>query len=248
MHGDGRVRLLAGRPERVPVAGVERGEAELGRVLAEGDGVAALGGAAADLGGGRLGVPQRDERERDQTAPSGPAAPLVDHPVVVDLQTEQGERLVVPLGETLPGEARERVRVVDPDLLVVGVHVTQAGRLVVGARAKVLVNSRDVLVPLERHATGRVEAVGTHDEVVEEPDVGPGAVFDAALHREDAALERALRLLAHAAGSALAQRGRELALPEISGLEDVVVDRNDEGEVLFGRRGWCGGDGHGVAP
>ena len=173
MHGDGGVRFLARRPERVPVAGVERREAELGRVLAEGDGVASLGRAAPYLGRGGHRVPERNEGERDQAAPAGAAAPLVDHPVVVDLEAEQGEVLVGSLGEALPGEAREGVRVVDPDLLMVGVHVGQAGRLVVGPGAEVLVDGRQVLVPLEGHAAGRVEAVGAHDEVVEDPDVGP---------------------------------------------------------------------------
>ena len=39
-------------------------------------------------------------------------------------------------------------------------------------------------------------------------------------------------------GPRSAQRGRELALPQVSGLEDVVVDRDDEGEVLLGRLWW----------
>ena len=128
---------------------------------------------------------------------------------------------------------------------------SQSGRLVVGTRAEVLVDGRQVLVPLERHAAGRVEAVGAHDEVVEEPDVGPRAVLDVALHRERAALERALGLLPHATGSTVAECGGELALPQVTRLEDVVVDRDDEGEVLLRRRGGGGrgaggGRGHGL--
>ena len=67
------------------------------------------------------------------------------------------------------------------------------------------------------------------------------AVVDVALHGEHAALERALGLLPHAARAPLAQRGRELALPQVAGFEDVVVDRDDEGELLFGWRGRHGG-------
>ncbi len=173
MHGDRGVGLLAGLPEHVPVAGVERGEAELGRVLAEGDGVAALGGAPPNLGRGRVRVPQRDEGQRHQASLARAAAPLVDHPVVVDLEAGEGELLVFPFGEPLAGEARKGVRVVDPDLLVVGVHVGEAGRLVIGARPEVLVDRRDVLVLLDRHPSRRMQPVRAHDQVVEEPDVGP---------------------------------------------------------------------------
>ena len=50
------------------LAGVDRRQPERVGVLGEGDGVAALGGAAAHLVGGELGVPQRDHGERDEPA------------------------------------------------------------------------------------------------------------------------------------------------------------------------------------
>ena len=94
-----------------------------------------------------LGVPQRDEGQRDQKPPSGSAAPIVDHPVVVDLQAERGRATCRAARRSPAGEARKSVRVADPDLLVVEVHVGQTGRLVVGARTEVLVDGRQVLVP-----------------------------------------------------------------------------------------------------
>ena len=69
---------------------VHRRQPQLVGVLAEAHGVAALVGAAADLLRGQLGVPQRDQRERDQPAAALTAAPVVDHPVVVGLHAERG--------------------------------------------------------------------------------------------------------------------------------------------------------------
>ena len=104
---------------------MDRRQAERVRVLGEGDGVAALGRAAADLGGGQLGVPQRDHGERDEPALAVAGAPLVDHPVVVGLHAEERELLVVALEEGLAAEAGQRVREADRRVDVVGVHVGQ---------------------------------------------------------------------------------------------------------------------------
>ena len=86
-----RALVAARLPERVPVVGVEARVAELRRVLRERDRVAALGGDAAHLGGHRLRVPDRRQRERDEAAGIG-AAPLVDVPVVVGLQDRERRR------------------------------------------------------------------------------------------------------------------------------------------------------------
>ena len=41
--------------------------------------------AAARFFGGEHGIPERDEREGDELASAGTAAPVVDDPIVVDL-------------------------------------------------------------------------------------------------------------------------------------------------------------------
>ena len=58
--------------------------------------------------------------------PLGRAAPLLDHPVVVGLDAQQGELLVLGLGEGLAAEARER-REAERRLEVVDVHVLEPG-------------------------------------------------------------------------------------------------------------------------
>ena len=76
------------------------GQAELLGVLGEGDGVAALLGHAAHLGGHELDVPDRRDGQRDHPARVG-AAPLVDVPVVVGPQQLDGDVLVLAGGEQL---------------------------------------------------------------------------------------------------------------------------------------------------
>ena len=131
VHAHDGVGLLAGLEERVPVAGVDRRQPQRVGVLGEGHGVAAPGGARPDLGGGQLGVPQRDHRERDEPALAVAGAPLVDHPVVVGLDAGQREVGVAALSldpllvERLAAEAGERVGEADRRLDVVGVHVGQ---------------------------------------------------------------------------------------------------------------------------
>ena len=105
---------------------VDAGQAEVRRQLAERDGPHAAGRVAPHLGGGELGVPQRDEAQRDEPAPAA-AAPLLDHPVVVGLDAEQGELLVLAPQEDLPAEARV-VREAQLGLDAVEVHVGEARR------------------------------------------------------------------------------------------------------------------------
>jgi hypothetical protein len=117
---------------------VHRGQPEERRDLAEADGAHAPLRVAPHLLGGQLGVPQRNEGERDEPALGLGPAPLLDHPVVVGLDAEQPELLVLGLGEGLaaePGEGREAER----RLEVVDVHVLEAGLDRVGAGAHVLV-------------------------------------------------------------------------------------------------------------
>ena len=77
------------------------------RVLREGDGPVALRGAAADLGGAQLGIPQLADDHRHEH-PGHRRAPLVDHEVVVGPDAEVGERLVLELVEQHAAEAGQR--------------------------------------------------------------------------------------------------------------------------------------------
>jgi hypothetical protein len=62
-------------------------------------------GAAADLGGGEVDVPERDEGHREQPTGTLPAAPLLDHPVVVRLDAGERDVLVGRLQEGLSAES-----------------------------------------------------------------------------------------------------------------------------------------------
>ena len=106
MHAHRDPVVVADRPQRVPVARVDGGEPEPGRDLGERDGAHAALGVAPGLGRGRLGVPQRDEAQRDVVTRRR-GAPLLDHPVVVGPHTGQAQLLVGVLVEGLPAKARE---------------------------------------------------------------------------------------------------------------------------------------------
>src|SRR2546428_449436 len=79
-----------GATEGVPVVGVEAGVAQRRGVLAEGQGVAAVGCNAADLLGAGFGVPDDGEGHWDEPAGVG-GAPVLDVPVVVGLDQGPGE-------------------------------------------------------------------------------------------------------------------------------------------------------------
>ena len=111
---------------------VDRRQAEVRRDLAERDRTHAAFGVAADLRGGELAVPQRDDDQGDQ-ATARVAAPLLDHPVVVRATHASAEVVVLALQERLPaeaGERREAQRRLDP----VVVHVGEARLGFVAAR------------------------------------------------------------------------------------------------------------------
>ena len=124
---------------------------------------------ATNLCGGEVRVPQRDDAQRHQV-PVGPAAPLLDHPVVVRVDTRLAELAVLGLGEGLtaePGERREAERHVD----VVHQHVLDPGDRVVAARAHLVVGHRR-----HRHLVAAVAdrgdvALVDVDEVLEDPAV-----------------------------------------------------------------------------
>ena len=224
--------LGAGPEEGVPVVVgvVHAGQPEEGRDLAEADGAHAALGVAPHLGRGQLGVPQRDEGQRDQPA-ARVAAPLLDHPVVVGLHAEQPELLVLGLGEGLAaeaGEGREAQRRLD----VVGVHVLEPGLHLVGARAHVLVGDA-----LHGHFfAGNPDGGVDPEQRPLELLVVPPVHRDAASARLD--LERAAAELdlghgrPHNPRSHLEVLGGEAVLPHVGRFDHVVVDRDDHRQGL----------------
>src|SRR5439155_11274246 len=71
-----------------------------------------------------------------------------------------------------------------------------------------------------------------HHEVLEQPHVAPLPVLGVAVEPVVAAFELQPHLLARHAGAAVAEAGRQLPLPQVAWLENVVVDRDDVGEVV----------------
>ena len=123
VHAHDGARIRAGRPERLPVARVDRRQIDPRGAFAERNGAHAAGGVAIDLLDREVDVPQRDQTQRDE-ATVGAAAPFVDHPVVVGLHAQQRELFVLGVLEELPAEAGvvgEAQRRLD----VVHVHVGQ---------------------------------------------------------------------------------------------------------------------------
>ena len=106
VHAHHGGRLFASGEEGIPVPGVDRRQAQVGRDLRETHRPYASLGVAPHLGGGQLHVPQRDEAQRDQP-PGGGTAPLLHHPVVVGLNTQQGQIHVGGLGKGLAAEPGE---------------------------------------------------------------------------------------------------------------------------------------------
>jgi hypothetical protein len=76
------VTATAGGEERIPESGVNAWQAKVRRDLTEADRPHPALRVATDFGRGKVGVPQRDQAERDEAA-TGVPAPFLDHPVVV---------------------------------------------------------------------------------------------------------------------------------------------------------------------
>ena len=119
---------------------VQAGQAEFLGVFRERDGVATLGRGAADLIGHELRIPQRHDREGDETTGIR-SGPLVDVPVVVGANAVEGEILILRAQEKLTAEVDER-REVERTENSVGVHIANALVHVVTTRAHVLVAQR----------------------------------------------------------------------------------------------------------
>ena len=182
-------------------------------------------------------VPERDDAERDVDADRG-VAPLLDHPVVVGLDARERELHVVGLLEGLaaePRERRERQRPVDPvelEVLLALLGVPAAGAHVVvgdrGHRHDRLVERRHV-VAVRRRLRDRDELLlHVDDLVLVDPGVAPLA-FGILGHLVLGALlepERAPALALDARPLLPVLLGQP-GLPDVRGLDDVVVDADD---------------------
>ena len=181
MHRHRRLGLLTSFPEDIPVPGIETREAELGRVFAESDRVTALRGATANFGRCQLRIPEWNEGQRDQTSLGRSPTPIIDHPIVIDLQTKKAEFLVVSLRETLACETREDIRKVDRHFHVIQRHVFQTSVAVVCPEAKIFIDRRHVPLFAARNPGRSVQQAGRRCQVLKKPDVAPIAIFHVAL-------------------------------------------------------------------
>ena len=140
MHADYGMGLRAGVEERVPIARVDAGQAQVNGNLAERRRTHPSGSVAPHLPGCRLRVPQRDQADGDEP-PSGITAPFLNRPIVVGDDTCQSQLLVLALGERLtakPWKGRIARRCFHP----VHVHVEEAFLGVVATGAHVVVGDR----------------------------------------------------------------------------------------------------------
>ena len=92
MHGDHLVGLFGSPEDRGPVRGVDRRQAQLGRVLREGDGLGPQAGRALDLLGGELRVPERNDHHRDEPPGVG-AGEVLEDAVVPGLHAQVREQV-----------------------------------------------------------------------------------------------------------------------------------------------------------
>ena len=245
VHGDDRAGLLAGLEERVPVAGVDARQVEVGRELAEGDGAHAAGRVATHVLGRELGIPERDQRQRQQPA-AARAAPLVDHPVVVGLDAGQPEVAILGPEEQLaaePGQVREAELGLDP----VEVHVGQAGRRLPATGAHVVVG-HGLELDLVRRVAGRGDRALHRDQLVLEAPPGDVGPLGAGLLDVGRAAElRGARRMVLDPRAALLEAGRKARRPGVRRFDDVRIEVDepwDPGHDLVGHRGSVQDVGH----
>src|SRR5262249_17823289 len=117
---------------------VQRWEAQGVGVLRKRDEETAFVGAPTDLGGSERYVPERNDRDGQQSTTPWSAAPSLDQPVVVGLDAHQREVLVGTLREHLAGEA-EQVREAQRRFDMVRVHVGQTLGLLPGSEPDLFV-------------------------------------------------------------------------------------------------------------
>ena len=208
VHGQHVAGVVAGRQHRVPEVGVDRRQPELGRVLGEGDGLAAEGGGPLDLLGRGGRVPQRDDHHRDE--PTGVVAgQLFEDEVVPRLHAGEREVLVLGLVEHLTavaGERREEERRQDEAL----VHVGDPGGGLVAALAHVVVGDRLGRELLAGLAGDGVEAGRDDLSVLVDPELRVAVADDVR--------------------GAIAHRLGHPLLPQAGGFDEVVIDGDEPAE------------------
>lgn len=196
-----------GGHHRVPVAGVDAGQAEHRRVLAEGHGVKASFGVLINHLRAEFGVQQPGQLARND-AVGVRARPDLEMPVVPGLYTGQGEVTIVrQLLQPLAGESRQERREVERGVDAVEVHVFDAFMDIPSAPAHFVESYRLEAVLGHRPPDHRIEPdIGQLPAVVH-PGLSPGVgVHDA---------RRPVGELAgHPPGEG------------VRGFDDVVVDRN----------------------
>ena len=183
-------------------------------------GPAALARQAPDLLGHALGVPHREDAQRDEASGVG-RAPLVHVPVVVGLEHHVGEVVVRGFVEETgveAGEGREAhggqdpvaVHVANPlvDVVGAGPHLGQAGRL----EPPLLLRPGDHGVEARREGRHPLEGPRLHTLLVGDQ-----------------------------LGSLVLQVGRHVLLEHVGGLDDVVVDAHEN--QVFGSHGGSSGEG-----
>jgi len=89
----------------------------------------------------------------------------------------------------LTGKPRENVWVVDGGIDMIEIHVCEARSLIPGSIAKIFVDCRDVALFISRHTGGSMQQTSGRDEIVEQPNIAPLAVFGIAFEAVVAALE-----------------------------------------------------------
>ena len=227
MHIDNGVRLLAGHEERIPeaVLVVDGRQAQRERVLGEGHGERALVGAPVDLGGRGDRVPQGDKGQRDEATAPVAGAPLVDYPVVVGLDAEEGEVLILAFQKGLAAEPGQHVGEADRHVDMVLVHGSEPVGLLPTRRVDLVEGNGDHVQLVE--ASGCRQLGEGIDEVVVQPPVAHLPTFDPLLEREDAALKVELGRIALNPGAPVLVLRRQAGGPQVGRLHHVVVDRDD---------------------
>ena len=225
--------VLARREERVPVAGVDARQPEVRRDLAEAHRVHAARRVAPDLGGRELGVPQRDDGQRDRGARrESPHHSSTIQSLYACTHASPRARGPSPRGTSGRRSAGTSGTHSDASTQFI-VHVLDARLRVVATGAHLVVGDRRhrhvVAVEADR---GHVALVDV-DEVLVDPAVGLRSVV---VERSARTRRRRCGCIApmprrSTRGPASRNRSREPRLPEVRGLDDVVVDADDLREL-----------------
>ena len=229
MHAHHGVRLLARGEERIPLARVDRRQPELGRDLAEAHRVHTARRVAAHLVGRELGVPERDDDQRDELAVAV-AAPFLDHPVVVREHARVRELRSLASRKVWPQKRGNVGKHSDASTQFISMSSTRAFGLV-AARPHLVVGDRRhrhvVTVEADRRDVPLVDV----DEVLVDPAVGlRSALVEGLLVRAAADVLHGADAAPFDLRAAIAESFGQPRLPQVRGLDDVVVDADDLGQ------------------